>query len=226
MTTAALIPARAGSKGIVGKNTRPFNGAPLLSWAVMVGLKTCEQTWVSTDDEKTRRILPRGVGFIKRPKALATDTASMLPVIQHALLAMAQKGFEPEVVVLLQPTQPLRTVKHVKMGLRLLETSGADSVVSVVEVPAHYSPDFAMKVENGALVPYLDRDMPTRRQDCRKAYSRDGTVYALKADVVLSGDLYGNAVPLVIPADESCNLDSEDDWSRAEMMVSHAQEAV
>jgi len=221
MKTLALVPARKNSKGIPGKNTRNFNGIPLLSWAVRVGLATCERTAVSTDDEMTRRILPRGVDFIRRPKELAVDRAPMLPVIQHALLELAQRGMEFETVVLLQPTQPLRTRKHVEMALRLLKTSRADSVVSVVEIPAHYSPDFAMRVEGGALIPYLGVEPPTRRQDCRRAYSRDGTVYAVKTDVVLAGSLYGNAVPLVIPESESVNIDTEDDWRRAEMMVSH-----
>lgn len=132
----------------------------------------------------------------------------MLPVVQHAAREIG--GFD--VLVLLQPTQPFRTDAQVKAALKLLEETGADSVVSVVEIPAHYSPDFAMIEEHGRML--LPR--ATRRQDCRKAYYRDGTVYAIRREAIEEGLLYGHDCrPLIIPLGESVNLDTMDDWDEA-----------
>ena len=223
MRTLALIPARAGSRGIVGKNLRPFAGVPLMYRAMAIGQQTCSETRISTN-------LPHVEGpmILRRPDELAQDDTPMLPVVQHAVRYFAERHDAPEVVVLLQPTQPLRTKLHVLTALRLLEETGADSVVSVVQIPAHYSPDYVVDIAGTPerLCPFtaewlapLD-SMPTRRQDARPAYSRDGTVYAIKRQTIESGSLYGShCVPLVIPSHESANLDSEDDWIRAESLV-------
>jgi CMP-N,N'-diacetyllegionaminic acid synthase len=226
MRTLALIPARSGSKGIPGKNTRPFAGAPLYARAVVIGQVTCTWTYVSTDDAALayEAASAYGVDLIARPSELAQDDTPMLAVIQHALSAVEPK---PDVLVLLQPTQPLRKALHVQRALHLLSTSDADSVVSVVPIPAHYSPDYALARRlDGRLMPFLgtyDRDiddMPTRRQDAHPAYSRDGTVYAIRRQTIEAGSLYGNhCIPLVIDPSESVNLDTEEDWRRAEAMV-------
>jgi CMP-N-acetylneuraminic acid synthetase len=147
----------------------------------------------------------------------------MLAVVQDALQQLAPRT--PDAVVLLQPTQPLRRPEHVHAALRLLEETGADSVASVVRIPPHYSPDYAMTVKEGRLMPFLAGRERTRRQDTRPAYSRDGTVYVMRREVILGGSLYGNCQPLLIPHSESVNLDTEDDWQRAEEMKerSHGQ---
>lgn len=218
MKTLALIPARAGSKGVPGKNTRLFCGLPLIAWAINVGLETCDRTVVSTDGEDISALAWQyGVGVVIRPAELATDEAPMLPVIQHALAAEEDK---PDVVVLLQPTSPLRTAENVRAALRLLEEQDATSVVSLRPIPAHMSPDYAVRLVDGRWVAPATR--LTRRQDCRPAYYRDGTVYAIRRWVIEEGDLYGSMpVPLIIPAAESCTIDTEADWLAAE--AKHAE---
>jgi CMP-N,N'-diacetyllegionaminic acid synthase len=215
--TAALVPVRSGSKGIIGKNTRLFAGRPLFSWAVCIGRDTCDSVYVSSDDITLAEISHMyGAAFIPRPAELATDMTPMLPVVQHALSEIRALGTTPDVIVLLQPTSPWRTERHVRMALRKLEESGADSVVSVVEIPAHYLPDFAFLIEDGNLRPFTQGRQVTRRQDTRKAYSRDGTVYAIRRKAIEGGSLYGKeCLPLVIPTHESVNLDTEADWAHA-----------
>jgi N-acylneuraminate cytidylyltransferase len=222
LKTLAIIPARAGSQGIVGKNLRPFGGVPLMYRALAIGQQTCDVACISTN-------LPHVEGsmIVRRPDELAQDDTPMLPVVQHALQYFVSRHESPDVVVLLQPTQPLRTKLHVLEALRLLEETGADSVVSVVQIPAHYSPDYAQKIsKTNRLVPWdglLPGSGPTRRQDARPAYSRDGTVYVTRRQVIESGSLYGSyCVPLVIPSHESANLDVEDDWIRAEALVKNS----
>jgi CMP-N-acetylneuraminic acid synthetase len=103
-----------------------------------------------------------------------------------------------------------------------LIASGADSVVSVVEVPRHFSPDYVMRVESGVLRPFLpEGERVTRRQDARVAYSRDGTVYAFRRDTIERfGTIYGrDCRPYSIDARESLSIDTPEDWDRAERIL-------
>jgi CMP-N,N'-diacetyllegionaminic acid synthase len=217
MSTLALIPARSGSKGILGKNTRTFSGRPLLAWAVEIGKQTCDRTFVSTNDPAIGHLAAQyGASVIVRPNKLAQDDTPMLPVVQHALRAV--EPWRPTYVVLLQPTQPFRTADHVIAAINMLDDTLCDSVVSVVRIPQHYAPDYAVRVDSGRLNLYLP-DGPTRRQDTRPAYTRDGTVYAIRREVIDRGSLYGtDCRALVIPDSQSVNLDTPEDWERAEAM--------
>lgn len=220
MLASALIPARGGSKGIPKKNLRPFCGRPLLSWAIQVALETCSEVYVSTEDDDIAALArDAGAMVIHRPRELAADDTPMLPVVQHAL---SQMDPITDVLVLLQPTQPLREAKHILQACRVLEDTGVDSVVSVVQVPAHYSPDYVMRLEDGELHPYMTKVVePTRRQQAAPAYSRDGTVYVVRRRIILSGSLYGSHCrPLIMQPSESANIDTESDWQWAEYMRS------
>lgn len=214
MKTLGIVPARAGSKGIPNKNRREFMGKPLVTWAIECGIRTCARVAVTSDDPYILGLAREyGVEAIERPAELAGDRMPMLPVIQHAI---AVHGEPFDVVVLLQPTAPLRTDAQINQALLLLEhgEDPPDSVVSVVQIPAHYSPDFACWLQNGHLiVPHI-----TQRQDCRPRFSRDGTVYAIRRSLIMDGDLYGRCTPLLLSVDETCNIDDESDWVRAEQM--------
>lgn len=215
MKTLALIPARTGSKGIPGKNTRLFFGQPLWKWAYRIGEAVCDYAWLSTDAPWQFS----GVNILHRPATLAQDDTPMLPVVQHALDRL--KG---DVVMLLQPTQPLRTVEHVRWALALLEESLADSVVSVVEIPGCMAPAAAVGIGDDELHPYHMghrwENLPTRRQDVPKAYYRDGTVYVVRREVVEAGSLYGeNCQAMVVPQSQSCTIDTEHDWKIAECLM-------
>ena len=224
MRRLALIPARRDSKGIHRKNWREFCGKPLIEWTVELARDMNSHTFVTTDDERYAHDHPDLT--ILRPLELGRDDTPMLPVVAHALQDPRVQSWRPDVVLLLQPTSPLRTNAHLRAALDLIEQTGADSVVSVVEIPAHYSPDYACRIgADGVLWRWhpegfaLDNG-PVRRQECEKAYSRDGTVYAIRRETIERGSLYGDkCVPLIIPPHESCNIDTEEDWQRAEAMM-------
>ena len=219
----ALVPARGGSKGIPDKNIRPLAGHSLLYYAAQAAAASgvVDRMLLSTDstqiaDEGRRAGLE--VPFM-RPAALGQDDTPMLPVIEHAVLELSDSGWEPEIVVLLQPTSPLRTGTHVRDAVQALRQTGADSVVTVVELPRHLSPDYVMKIDGGRLVPFLAEGARiTRRQDTRPAFVRDGTAYVFWTKTLRhTRSIYGDRChPLVVPPHESITIDTPDDWDAAE----------
>jgi CMP-N-acetylneuraminic acid synthetase len=222
----AIVPARGGSKGVPGKNLRPLAGRLLIEYALDAARQSgvVDRTILSTDSPEIAdagRRIGMDVPFL-RPAELSRDESPMLPVIQHAVQELAARGWTPGIVVLLQPTSPLRRPQHVREAVELLRQSGVDSVVTVVEVPKHLSPDYLMRIEDGVLRPFLPEGARvTRRQDARAAYSRDGTVYAFRRETLdRFGSIYGaNCRPLVIPGSESLSIDTPGDWDRAEHLL-------
>ena len=218
----ALVPARGGSKGIPDKNIRPLVGHTLLHYAAQAAVASgvIDRIGLSTDSEAIAaegRRAGLDVPFI-RPAALARDETPMLPVIEHAVEALSVSGWEPEIVVLLQPTSPLRTGAHIRAAVQALRDTGADSVVTVVELPRHLSPDYVMRIDQGRLVPFLPEGTRiTRRQDTRPAFVRDGTAYVFWAKTLRDAHgIYGeHCHPLVVPAHESITIDTPDDWEAA-----------
>ena len=223
-----LVPARGGSKGIPDKNIRPLAGRSLLEYAARAASGVVDRIVLSTDSE---RIAAEGrragleVPFI-RPADLARDDTPMLPVVEHAVHTLERQGWSPEIIVLLQPTSPLRTPDHIRRAVERLRESGADSVVTVVELPRHLSPDYVMRIEDGRLVPFLPEGVRvTRRQDARPAVVRDGTVYAFwRRTLHDTRSIYGtNCQPLVVPARESITIDTPEDWDEAERRLAAAE---
>ena len=221
-----LVPARGGSKGIPGKNLKPLGGRPLLRWTLDAARAAgvCDRLVLTTDSDEIAAAGRAGgaeVPFL-RPAELARDETPMKPVIAHALDALAAEGFTPWAVLLLQPTAPLRRPELLREALATLATTGADAVVSVVPVPEHYLPHFVLKLDHGRLRFFLpEGERITRRQDAPRAYSRDGSVYAFRADSFRRhGSIYGeDCRPLLLAESEGVNLDSEDDWRRAEALI-------
>jgi len=221
-----LVPARGGSKGVPGKNVRLLAGHSLLDYTARAARDSgvIDRLVLSTDSQEIADAGTRGgldVPFL-RPATLAADETPMLPVITHALDALASDGWVAEIVVLLQPTSPLRRPDHIRAAVELLRATNADSVVSVIELPRHLSPDYVMKIEDGVLRPFLaEGGRITRRQDARAAYSRDGTVYACwRRTIERFGSIYGDDCrPLVIDAADSLSIDSLADWDAAERIL-------
>ena len=227
MKVLGVIPARGGSRGFPGKNLSQVAGRPLLAYTVDAARasKHVARVIVSTDDPAiadAARTLGAEVPFL-RPASLASDEAPMLPVLQHALQEMARNGFAADALVLLQPTSPLRRTEHIDAAVALLESTGADSVVTVVEVPHQFSPASVMRLDGQRLRPYADGTVPTRRQDKPKVYARNGpAVLAVRADVILGGSLYGDDCrPLVMDAADSVDVDDREDLRIAELVLSN-----
>src|SRR5215470_10662289 len=215
MLILGLVPARGGSKGVPGKNVRPLAGHTLLEYTAGAARESgvLDRVVLSTDSPEIADAGRRAgleVPFM-RPAALATDDTPMVPVIQHALGELSGNRWWPDIIVLLQPTSPLRRPDHIRGAVNMLRETGADSVVTVVEIPRHLSPDYVMRIEGGRLLPFLpDGARVTRRQDARPAYARDGTVYAFcRSTIERTGGIYGeDCRPLLIDACDSLSIDS------------------
>lgn len=226
MIALGLVPARGGSKGIRDKNLTPLGGRPLLAYTAEAALasRRLSRVVLSTDSERIAeagRALGLEVPFL-RPAALAADETPMLPVLQHALETLLAAGMSVDAVVLLQPTSPLRRAGHIDAAIDLLDSSGADSVVSVVEVPHQYNPTSVMTLEGGRLRPYAGQPTVTRRQDKPRVYARNGpAVLAVRTPVLMGGSLYGTDTrPLVMSLHESLDIDEVWDLDLAERMLS------
>ncbi len=225
MKVLGLIPARGGSKGVPGKNVRPLAGRSLVERAYDSARASgvLDRIVISTDDAaiaaEARRI-GLEVPFL-RPPELAGDASPMIDVAVHALKSLAAVGYEPEALVLLQPTSPLRTPAHIREALRLLDDR--DAVCTVVPVPKDLCPHYLMKItENG----YLDYFLPdgsryTRRQDVPQAYRRDGTLFVTRASVILEErSFYGKrCAPYLLDPSESFNIDTPEEWAEAEALL-------
>lgn len=221
--TLALIPARGGSKGLPGKNIKPLAGRPLITHAIDAARssRVVDRIVVSTDSQEIAAVAQASGAEVPffRPADLAQDATPMLPVVEHAVEALSREGWVPEIILLLQPTSPLRRPEHLARALRDLCERPADSVVSVVKVPHHLSPDYVMRIDDGRLVPFLPGGAAvTRRQDAREAFARDGTVYAFwRRTLAEQRSIYGHDCrPLIVSTEDSITIDTPEDWAEAE----------
>jgi CMP-N,N'-diacetyllegionaminic acid synthase len=214
----ALIPARGGSRGIPRKNLAVVAGRPLLAWAVDAarGSERVTRTVVSTDDaEIAAAARELGAEVLARPPELAADETPMAGVIAHALVELPGA----DVLVLLQPTSPLRRARHVDEAVDLLVSSGADSVVSVVEVPHRYRPGSLMALDGERLVRLAD-DRATTRQEKPAVYARNGPAVLVLRPERLGADLYGgDCRAYVMEPRDSIDVDDPFDLELAELLL-------
>ena len=219
-----VIPARGGSKGIPRKNLVELAGKPLIAYSIEAGLEagSIDRLIVSTEDDEIARVSREWgaeVPFM-RPDELASDKAHSLPVVQHAIEEMERiDGCTYDVVVMLQPTTPLRTASDIDEGVELLLETGADSVISVVDVGANHP--FRMKkiLDDGRLVNYVDQGFEDMRprQELPAVYIRSGDLYIARRNVVMEqGTMVGrHCRPVVIPESRAVNIDTRFDLDRA-----------
>ena len=226
MIALGVIPARAGSKGIPGKNLVEVAGRPLIAWTCDAarGSRLLTRVVVSTDAEaiaSAARAYGVEAPFL-RPVELAADDTPMRPVLHHAVGEIERSGGRVSEVVLLQPTSPLRRSEHIDGALALLRDTGADVVVSVVEVPHQFTPTSVMRLDHGRLVPFASAATATRRQDKPTLYARNGpAVLAIRREALLAhSSLYdGDCRAYVMPPEDSIDVDSAWDLELASYVL-------
>ncbi len=226
MQLLAIIPARGGSKGIPRKNLYPLAGKPLIAWTIHAALAatSLDRIVVSTDSEEIAAVA-RGLGVeaMMRPAGLAQDKTPTLPVLQHVVATLAESGYRPDAVMTLQPTSPLRTADNIDEAAALFfRAPEADSLVSTVTVPHIFHPLSVMRRdEDGYLKPFLDGDMPLRRQDKQDIFARNGAaIYITRTDRLAQYVFGGRLIGYSMPAETSVDIDAMEDVAIAEAMLS------
>ncbi len=227
MRVLGIIPARGGSKGIPRKNVKLLNGKPLLAYTIesAIAAKRLDRTILSTEDNEIAELgLSLGIDVpFMRPPELSGDEAPTFPVVMHAVEELEKAGDRFEAVCLLQPTNPLRRSEDIDRCIELLESTGADSVVTVSEVPHQYNPNWVyLQNDYGELTLSTGETRPiARRQDLPRAFYREGSVYVTRRSVLYRyEDLYGRRLRgYEIDRSRSVNIDTEEDWHRAERLL-------
>ncbi len=221
-----LITARGGSKGLPGKNIRLLCGKPLIEWSISAAkAASCvDRIVVSTDDAAIADVARRAGAEVpfERPSELATDSASSVDVVIHAIDTLAKTELAFDIVVLLEPTSPLRKSFDIDGAVQRLIQTGAGAVVSVCRaVSTHPAFMFSLD-EKGRLRPYLERN-PTglRRQDIDPIFFLDGTLYASRIDVLKTkrSFYHEDTVAFEVPKWKSLEIDNFDDFIMVEALM-------
>lgn len=222
MKVVAVVPARGGSVGFPGKNLAPFLGRPLVAAAVRVGLAVTDRVLVSTDDEHIGRVAQdAGAELVRRPAELAGPASRTVDAVRHAV--DDRELPDDTIVVLLQPTSPLRTSEDIQECLRLHGNRSTGSVVQVTESVDHHPWKSCVLVDGAdgekTLRPVRDwADLEAPRQSLPPALRPTGGVYVISA-----GDLRRHhrffvpeVLGQVIPAARSVDVDSPADLAVAQ----------
>jgi CMP-N,N'-diacetyllegionaminic acid synthase len=220
-----LVPARGGSKGLPGKNTRPLGGLPLLAWTAraIAASGVAARVVLSTDDPGIAEV-GRAHGLeapFLRPAALATDTAGSVEVVEHAVDWLAREaGYQPSAVMLLQPTCPFRRPERLRQAIELLGRPDTEGVVGVRRIDRGLSVMYR-EDEGGALEPLAPWDDRIRRQDVRPLLTPSGTLYLVTAEALARHRrLFPPRLrPLPTDAVEAIDIDTAEDWALAEAVV-------
>ena len=183
-TFLAIIPARGGSKRLPRKNLLDLCGKPLIAWSIEAALKSkyISKVIVTSDDEEILNIAKEyKADFIKRPDELASDTATTFDALKHTLENVGKYDY----VVLLQPTSPLRTEKHIDEAIELLEEKSSDAIISVCEM--EHSPLWSNTLNEDLNMSNFLRDevLNKRSQDLPKYYRLNGAIYICKTEKLL-----------------------------------------
>ncbi len=224
---AAVIPARAGSKGVKNKNIKKLNGKPLISYTLETALAVnfIEQIVVSTDSEQVMEIAAAyaKVDLLARPKELATDTASGIDVFRHGIQHVRMKYGDFDYYVYLQPTSPLRAPEDIEEAIRIAVQRKALSVISVCEC-AHHPLWCNVLPDSLSLEGFIPPEIRGKnRQDLAVYYQLNGAFYLVAAELANSSsfDFFGpRSFACVMPKDRSVDIDSEEDFIYAEMLFS------
>ena len=219
-----LIPARGGSKGLPKKNILSLAGKPMIGYSIdaaMESMDSGDELCVSTDDAQIIQVIRDygiDVPFI-RPAELASDTASSEQVIEHAIEWYRVRGIVFDVIILLQPTSPLRNAIHVKEALNLW-MEGIDMVVSVKETDSNPYYVLFEEDENGLLRKSKDGNF-TRRQDCPKVYELNGAIYIMNASSVANNvkTKEKRTRKYLMDKRDSIDVDDELDFEQAELIL-------
>lgn len=217
-----VIPARGGSKGVKHKNLRQLGGVSLVAHAIRCArfLGGIDRIVVTTDSKEIAdEAIREGGTVVHRPAELASDTADVVDAVGHALTALEEDGYLPSVVVLLEPSCPLRTPAMVNAVLDALRNVDAAFTVSPVPLRFHPAKQFSVDMEWQAAPACPDLPPPIRRQDLQGTWIRNGAAYGFRPSVLRAHRSVLGPSPRAILVEEMLvNIDTEDDLLEADRL--------
>jgi len=223
----AIIPARGGSKRIPRKNIKDFYGEPLIAYSIKTALKSkiFDKVVVSTDDIKIADIAKKyGAETIQRPHKLADDYTGTDDVINHAIEYLQNQGEEFDFVCTIYATAPLLQSKYLIEGFKKLKESDAINAFSVTTMPFPIQRTFKLD-SSGRCKMFTPEYYNSRSQDLEEAYQDAGQFYwskiGQKSDEIFFGK---DSIPIILPRYLVQDIDTMEDWQRAEIMYRVLQE--
>jgi CMP-N-acetylneuraminic acid synthetase len=222
----AIIPARGGSKRLPKKNILPLAGKPLIGWTIEAALKCSfiDRVIVSTDCHDIGSIsksFGAEVPFY-RPDDLSSDFSTSIDVVFHSIESLSCNGWLPEIIILLQPTSPLRSALHIENAFKLYKDKKASNIVSVCEM--EHSPLWCNTLPSDlSLNNYLPKEIVnTRSQDIETYYRLNGAIYlADVASLTCNKSFFPDkgSYAYIMPVNESIDIDVENDFRMAEFYL-------
>ena len=219
----ALIPARGGSKGIKDKNIYDINGKPLIAYSIIAAQnsKYVDDIVITTDSEKIKEVaesFDANVPFL-RPAELATDNSKTIDAVVHATNTLKELGRDYDILLLLQPTCPLRTTEDIDNSLELFVSKGCVALVSVNKVKEH--PILMRKInEDGMMDNLLNLPSTIRRQDMPPIYKVNGSIYInLIKELSNNTSLNDNPLAYITDDEHSVDIDDLDDIERVKNIL-------
>ena len=223
------MPARAGSKGLPGKNSRILAGKPLVQYTLEAGLdsKYIDDVILTSNCPVCMKIAERmGVMVpFARPTSLSGDRVKSSAVIRHAVQHLEKHGLEYEILVLLEPTSPLRTAQDIDLALEKMIDEDATATVSVCRVEDQH-PDFILKLIAGDRLERwgIDKFEGPRRQDISEAYFQDGSIYISYIDKYMKSQsfVHSDTTAFKMPKWKSFEVDDLVDFICVEAVMGYA----
>lgn len=226
----AIIPARGGSKAVPRKNIRLLDGKPLIYYAIREAQNSAllQRVLVSTEDAEIAEVA-RGYGaeVIPRPRELARDDTPSPPVYRHVIKYLEEtEGSAPDIVVLLQPTSPLRRATDIDGAIAQFLATDCDSVVSVCEV--EHPPHNMFALDGNRLVPIVPGgEKIIRRQDAPRIFRLNGAIYVMRSDVAMKQNkaVGHNSEAYIMPIEISIDINTETDLKLTELLMKERRSA-
>jgi CMP-N,N'-diacetyllegionaminic acid synthase len=220
-----IIPARGGSKGLPGKNIRLLGNKPLIAYAIEAAVNSIFKgtVIVSTDDEEIATVGKKygaAVPFM-RPDELATDAASTMDLVFHAINFYKQQHVFFDLVVVLQPTSPLRTSSDIDQAISLMKEKKMDAVVSVCE-SEHHPLWTNILPPDGSMKNFIREEVKGKnRQQLPLNFRLNGALYISKSEALetYKGFIHEKTIAYIMPTDRSVDIDHEIDFKLAELLL-------
>jgi CMP-N-acetylneuraminic acid synthetase len=216
----AVIPARKDSKRVLNKNIKLLNGIPLIVYSISEAKKSkyIDDIYVSTDGDKIAEIAKKhGANVVIRSKEISKDNSKTQEAIIELLNKLKHNKLFYDIILLLQPTSPMRSVKDIDSTLELFSKNICDSVVSVTPT----NPFWSFKISNNFLDPFFDWSYFTKRsQDLPKGYQLNGAIFVFTKELLNEKSfITSKSIPYIMSENSSVDIDTEFDFKLVEFLI-------